>query len=299
VCSFPTRFARLRIGAALFCGLALVAACGEEPRTTPGLQARVFVDRTETRVGTPIGVTVEMEVPPGFDVDSPSPPPPDDRFHTESVEPLDPELLSAGSRHAIRWTLRARAAGDQQLPELLVPLVRPDGEVEPVPVGRLPIRVASTLEEFPERETYFDIRPAPDREPAWPASWTAGAAAAALSLAGLVFFLVRARRRRTPELDLCALAERCIGELEASLAEPDPRALAGRVDAALRGFVTARFAIDTRARTPRELPAQVDRPLVDLLAGIDGARFRRSPEREHVLALARDARGFLAGVGQR
>jgi hypothetical protein len=275
------------------------AACGEEPSAAPTLQARVFVDRTETRVGTPIGVTVEIEVPPGFDVDAPSPPPPDDRFHTDAVEPLEPELLPAGTRHALRWTLRARTAGDLQLPELVVPLVRPDGKVEPVPVARLPIRVASTLPEFPERETFFDIRPAPRESAAWPASWIAGGIAAAASLLLLAGFWLRAHRRRAPEFDVRALAERCIGALEAALSEPDPRALALRVDASLRAYVAARFAIDTRARTPDELPGEVDGAVVELLSGLDGARFRRSPDRERVLALARDARGFLARVGQR
>jgi hypothetical protein len=67
----------------------------------------------------------------------------------------------------------------------------------------------------------------------------------------------------------------------------------------LRDFVATRFAIDARARTPDELPDEVDRALVEVLAGLDGARFRRAAERERVLALLRDARGFLAGVGQR
>ncbi len=283
-----------RVRAALALALAC-AGCEPEPPPRVGLQTRVVVDRTDTRVATPIGVTIEIETPEGFGVERPTPPPPDERFHSDSVERLEPVLVPGGVRYGLLWTLRARAPGDLRLPELSVPLVRPDGSVLALPIGGIPIRVDATRSEFPERTAYFDIRPPPPDTGGLPREWLYGGAAAGLALAGLAVFWLRQRAHEAGLPDLDALAARAAAALEAALSEDDPRALATRVHGVLAELVATRFALASGAATPAELPAAVDRRVVAVLEGLDGARFSRAPERSAVLALARDARGVLGG----
>ena len=74
--------------AAVVCSL----ACSEPEAPRVGIETRVFVDRAEARVGDPIGVTIEIDTPPGFAIEPPSAPPPNAGFATDAVEALD--LLS-------------------------------------------------------------------------------------------------------------------------------------------------------------------------------------------------------------
>ena len=276
------------LAAALAC-----AGCDAQAPPRVGLQTRVVVDRTDTRVATPIGVTIEIETPEGFGVERPTPPPPDERFHTDSVERLEPVLVPGGMRFSLLWTLRARAPGDMRLPELSVPLVRPDGSVLALPIGGIPIRVDAVRSEFPERIAYFDIRPPPPDTGGLPREWLYGGAAAGLALAGLAVFWLRQRARETGLPDPDALAARAAAALEEALGEDDARALATRLHGVLAELVATRFALASAAATPAELPAAVDRRMVAVLEGLDGARFSRAPERAAVLSLARDARGVL------
>ena len=58
-------------GVARWGSLALLLAlvgCEQPTAAIPGLQTRVYIDRTEARVGDAIGVTIEIETPEGFDV---------------------------------------------------------------------------------------------------------------------------------------------------------------------------------------------------------------------------------------
>ncbi len=275
-----------------------LAACAPEPPPPAALRARVALDRTETRVATPIGVAIEIETPEGFGVEPPAPPPPDERFHTDSVERREPILVPGGVRTELLWTLRARTPGDLRLPELSVPLVRPDGRVEAFLVGGLPIRVLAASEEFPERALYFDIRPPPPDPGALPRAWLVGGAAAALSLAALALLWLRGRGGAALVPDADALAERAGAALEQALAADEPRELATRVHRVLADLVAARLGAESAAATPPELPAAVDRRLVAVLESLDGARFCRAPERAAVLSLARDAREALDHVGR-
>jgi hypothetical protein len=282
---------------ALLCAvLAAGLACSEEAMREPGIATRVFVDRTEARVGDPIGVTVEVETPLGFGLEKPAPPPPDERFLTEGVELLDPLLVPQGTRHRLLWTLRARRVGEERIPELELPLVRPDGEVLPLPVGGTPLLVRSVSADLPPRGTFFDVRPPPieERGPLWIP--LAGGTAALAGLAAA--WLWRRRRARVPAgPDVAGLLREAATALERALAEPDARRLAEALRAALLRFAGLRFEIDTSARTAGELSGEVDAALVEWLSGLEHARFRPRPERDEVLAIGREARAWVGGVG--
>jgi hypothetical protein len=275
----------------------VLLACAPEQEPITGIQTRVYVDRTETRVGSPIGVTVEIETPLGYSIETPAAPPPDERFLTEVVERLDPILLPGGVRHRLLWTLRARGTGDLQLPQLLVPLARPDGRIDPMPVGGVPIPVRSVRAEMPDREIYFDIQPAPATEGGSPWWWIgAGSAGALLTLiAGAA--LQRRRREAALHPSESALSADARAALAAALAEGDARVLARRVGDAIRAYVERRWKLDTASITPDELPEPIDGPLVDLLDRLDGVRFARHADREGVIAIAGDARAFFEARG--
>jgi hypothetical protein len=280
-------------------GLALVAvlACGEEATPVIGIETRIFVDRTEATVGDPIGVTIEIDTPEGFHVEPPASPPGDESFLSERVELLDPVWLSSGVRHRVVWTLRARSVGEHRLPELPVPISWPDGHIQPLPVGGIPLPVRSVREEVPGRQAYFDIRPAPplrDR-PAW--VWVAAGAAL---LAAIGFLLYRRAGVGGGETDEPAphLREALAG-IQSALAETEPRALAARVGAVLGDLVRGRWSIGGEAWTPEELPNEVDEEIVTALRALEGERFSSRPRREIVLETCRAVQAHLADVLRR
>jgi hypothetical protein len=109
--------------------------------------------------------------------------------------------------------------------------------------------------------------------------------------------LVVARRRRVVEPGPTEemLAREAIEAIEAALAEPDPRALAGAVGSALYAFAGGRFDIDTSSAVPEDLEPHVGARLVDLLRDLDRARFGARVTRERVVEGARSARVYLRG----
>jgi hypothetical protein len=280
--------------ALLLLGLTLLACAGEE-RSIPGIQTRVFVDRTEARVGDAVGITIEIETPPGFRLDRPAPPPPDERFLTESLEPLDALEVPGGRRHRLVWTVRARSVGEHRLPHVDVPLVFPDGRTEPLLVGGVPLPVRSVRAELPEQETYFDIRPAPEQESGTTWILIAAGVGGLGALLGLVLLLARRGGEVEAGPSGEALAREAIEAIEAALAEPDPRALAARVGRALYAYVGGRFEIETQSSVPEDLEVEVDAPLVDLLRALDRARFGPDSPRTRALETARSARAYLRG----
>jgi hypothetical protein len=284
---------------ALACALVLAIACSSEEPAPPSLSARVFLDRTELRVGDPLGLTIEIDAPPGYAVEAPTPPPPDPHFVTESLERLEPVLKPDGLRHRILWTLRARDLGEPTTPRLDVPLVRPDGVVQPLAVGGFPIPVRSVIEEVEQRDVYFDIQPAP--EPVRPRALAWGAAGVALAAAlGVGLLVVRRRRVRPPAAPTPAeLRSDAARRLEEALLEADPRALAAQLAATLWDFVARLSGETVGARTAGELPAGVDPRLAAVLAGLERVRFRRAPERAEALQLAAEARTLFRDADRR
>lgn len=264
------------------------AACGGDP-TPLGIGTRVTLDRSETHVGEPIGVTVEVETPAGYSVQTP-PAPSSGEFASDSVELVAPIAVPGGLRHHLLWTVRARAVGEQELPWLDIPLVRPDGAVQALRVGGVPLPVLSVKAELPERAAVFDIRAAPPQKPIPFWVYALAAAAAVAAVAGF-----RAARRRALAAEvaagrIAAAGHAALAALEGVESDSDARSFAGRVRAALLGFVAACWSVNTASVTPRELPAEVDGEIARILGGCDAARFARRPERAGLADFAERAR---------
>jgi hypothetical protein len=275
-------------------------ACVDETPSRRGIQTRVHIDRTEARVGDLFGVTVEIETPEGFVVESPAAPPSDEQFLTDRVEKLRSVGIPGGLRHQVLWTVRARTVGEHRLPELSVPLVWPNGRIQRLSIGSMPMPVRSVRAELPDREVYFDIEPAPPipTYPLWP--WLT---ATGVLGAGVTVLLLRRRRGReedvAPTLGPSALAHETLAELDAALAEREPRALAGQLTGVLRIFVQRRWTLEGNAWTPDEIPPEVDSPVVTALRQLEAARFARTASREQVLEGGRTAQIYLADVARR
>ena len=275
--------------AALVLAAALALACDDVKTPEAGIGARVTVDRSVARVGDPIGVTIEIETPPGFTLQTP-PAPGDGPFASDSVTLVAPITTSAGLRHHLLWIVRAREVGDQTLPWLEIPLVQPDGAVRPLRVGGVPLAVRSMLAELPAREAVFDIRTAPPVEPT--PLWVWALVAAGLALAVLA---VRALRRRAQTLRatttrLADVGRAALAELGEAERAADARVFAQRVRTALLDFVASVWTVDTTSATPAELPAAVDLELVRILHAVELARFAPWPALGPLAPLASKAR---------
>jgi hypothetical protein len=279
---------RASVAAALSAAAALACArAGDAPPL--GIGARVTLDRSESRVGDPIGVTVEIETPAGWALQAP-PPPASSAFASESLQLVAPIEVPGGLRHHVLWTVRAREVGDQELPWLEVPLVRPDGNVQPVRVGGVPLVVRSVKAELPERAAVFDIRVAPPQKPlpAW--FWLACAVAAAAAVGGVRALRARTRAAQAQATRIASAARTALAQLEGVEGETDAKRFAARVRAALLGFVAGAWRIETRAATPAELPAEVDGEIVGILSGLDAARFAPRAAQSAIAGLAERAR---------
>ena len=266
-----------------------LAACGRDVTPALGIGARVTLDRSETRVGEPIGVTVEVETPAGYALQTP-PAPSTGEFASDSVQLVPPIAVPGGLRHHLLWTVRARAVGEQELPWLDIPLVRPDGAVQALHVGGMPLPVLSVKADLPERAAVFDIRTAPPQKPVAPWVFALGAAAALAVVLGF-----RAARRRALAAEVAAgqvasAGRAALAALEGVEGDADARSFAGRVRAALLGFVAACWHLNTASVTPRELPAEVDGEIASILSGLERARFARRPERSGLADVAERAR---------
>lgn len=286
-------------GAAIVFLLVVAYGCTESTPEFRGIQTRIYVDRTEARVGDLLGVTVEVDTPDGFAVEAPDAPPSDEHFVTDRVERLRPVEIPGGVRHRVLWSLRPRTAGDHRLPELSVPLAWPDGRIQRLPVGSIPIPVRSVRAEFPDRDVYFDIEtppPLPSR-PVWP--WVAVTGTFAAGVAAFLLY----RRRSTGGLEARPepgpLAQETLAELDAALTENDPRALAAHLTLILRTFVERRWAVEGDAWTPAEIPPDVDARVATALRELEAARFAQTSLRGQVLDGVRTAQTYLADVSRR
>ena len=278
-----------RACAAALAASLLTLACRDTAPIESGIGARITLDRSEARVGDPIGVTVEVETPAGFTVQTP-PAPGDGPFASDSVRLVEPIATASGLRHHLLWVVRAREVGDQTLPWLEIPLVRPDGAVQPLRVGGVPLAVRSVRADLPAREAVFDIRSAPPIEPTPLWVWALAAAAT-----GLLILAWRALRRRAQRLQatttkLADAGRAALAELSEAERDGDARSFAGRVRAALLAFVGGVWSVDTRSATPAELPAAVDRELVRILHTLELARFAKRPALAPLTPLASQAR---------
>lgn len=270
-----------------------IAACSGEAEPVRGLQVRVHLDRAQARVGDPVGVTVEIDTPPGFSVGRPDPPSGGGAFTTESIEPGPRLELPGGLRHRVLWTLRAKRVGDQSLPRLDVPLVHPEGRIVPLPVGGVPFEVASVIAELPEREVFFDLRDPPPPEAPRGAYYVGGAT---LALLALVFGAAWWRRRHGVlggPPDPRVLAGEALAALRAAdeIAEARPRA--DRFSAALRAYASERWALPGEGRIPTEFEPAVAEAIVDLMRRLDSERFAAAPRVREIERSGAEARAWF------
>ena len=272
---------------------ALLAACGSEPPPLQGIQTRVFVDRSNARVGDPIGVTIEITTPPGYAIEAPDAPELSHGFSTQALETLASRATAQGLRHRVLWTLRARDLGDHVLPELAIPLIEPDGSRLTVRAGGLPLPVRSVRGELPEREVYFDIREPPPLEASRVPLLVGGALLTVALLLGSLVVRHRRDLAANAGLDPLALARQTLAQLELAAAWPDPRGFATHAQRAIWSFVEGRWRVPSAAATPDELPEGVDPGLGEVLASLEHTRFAPRPERAHVQAASERARAFL------
>lgn len=275
-----------------------VAGCAPEQPPLRGVRTGISLDRTASLVGDPLGVTIEVETPPGYRLELPATPVGDGPFVTESIQKLEPFEIPGGVRHHLLWTLRPRSVGEHALPELEVPLVRPDGRVQRLPLGALPFHVRSVREEVPEQEVFFDIRPAPQPKRRVPAAVLPALLVTALLGAGILLLRPGRRNQDPPLPDPEALTRESALSLEAAFTEPDARRLADRLVHALWPYIEGRWQIDTAPRTPVELPESVPAVLAEILESLERARFQKTPVREDVLELGRAARAALSDVAR-
>ncbi len=270
--------------------LLTLSSCAAEEAELQGIRTRVSVDRTETRVGDPIGVTVEIETPTDFKIEAPVAPG-SDIYFTESIRLVDPIRIHGGVRHHLLWTLRAREVGDAPLPQLLIGVVRPAGEIQRMAVGGVPLAVLSVRDTLPERDAYFDIRPAPPPEPLPGWIWAAAAGAGVFLCMIAAALWVRSSRRENDEVVSTAeLARVASASIEDALAEPDPRRLASSVQETALGFVGAVWPLPGENLTPAELPDAVDAELTGLIQELECVRFERQPTRGPLLETSRRLR---------
>lgn len=284
-----TRGARLALVALL------AAACGEVARPEPGIGARVTLDRSRARVGDPIGVTVEVETPEGFALQTPSAPA-DAAFASDPVQLVEPVRTDTGLRHHLLWVVRAREVGELALPWLEIPLLGSDGALRPLRVGGIPVSVLSVRADLPERAAIFDIRAAPATAPTPVWVWIAGGFAIAGAFAALRGLRRRARSLRQATTRLETTGRKALAGLGDPGRDADARAVASAMRGALLEFVAGVWGIDTSSATPAELPAAVDGELVRVLAALERARFARRPRLEPLAELASTARERVRNV---
>jgi hypothetical protein len=271
--------------------LALCAlACAAEPAPVArrGLEARIALDRSEALVGDRVGVTIEVDVPPGFEVQTPFLPA-SASFVTDAIESAP---APAGTeRRVLLWTLRPRQVGNQRLPELSIPFTAPGGEVDQLVLAGLPLRVLSVRGQLPERDASFDIRPAPAAPRDATRLWL-GLAALAL---GAALTLYAARRARRHSADPRQLARASLAALAAARAAA-PREAARLGASALRAFAAERWQLDLAARTPGELGDPIAAAQRASLAALERARFARAPLASEVTSSLDAAAEYLSDV---
>ncbi len=282
--------------AAWFALSVAIAACTPEAPPDRGIRSRVSVDRTQTRVGDAVGVTIEVETPERFSLEVPVAPG-DDAFFTDSIEQMEPIEIPGGLRHHLLWTVRAREVGEASLPTLDLGLVRPDGEIQRMRVGGVPLAVRSVRDTLPDREVFFDIRsaPPPDLFPAW--VWAAAAGACVtLAMVVLALWIRFAHRESETPPGARELAAAACQSIEDALEETDTRHMAARIEEAILVFVGEHWSVAVESCTPSDLPENIDRDLVRMLHSLESARFQASPTREPLLETARDARERIRHV---
>ena len=278
---------------------ALATACERPVEPVRGLQTRVLLDRSRARVGEPIGVTIEIDTPPGFSVGRPDVPGESRIFLTDSVESLESIEGAGGLRHRVLWTVRATAVGQHALPQLQIPLIHPDGRIQALPVGAIPLEVVSVRVELPDREVFFDLQDPPVVREARPGLLYGGVAGTMLlAIAAAVYWRRRHGVIGAPP-DPRRLAAAALLELAQSDAAEAPRDRADHCSQVVWEFLRECGNGLGAGSTPTDLSDRVVPLLIQALDGLDAARFSREPEADAVARCRDAARSHFEDVADR
>ena len=307
----------LRLASAL-AALLLIGAC-ERSEPVPGVPAPVspragtVIEPPDLRIGDVANVEVAVVVPPDHRV---RPIPAPERvpgLWILEAEEVPVERHASHHVHRTRFKVRARKTGETRWPAMTAVAESPDGELIELESAERPLRIHEVTSELSGRREPFSFR-AP-REPrreggfAVPALFGAGGTLLALAL---ITAVRRIRNRPSAPPPGPSVRESSWRATQAALeaardrVPEDPVAAADAASAALRAYVTRRWAAGAETATTEELAAR-EPPLgtssrwpelLRLLRALDGFRFRpvadEPLERDELAATLRDAQRFVA-----
>ncbi len=284
----------------------MLVACGPtvDAPTAPILQTEV--QPQIARVGDVVNIEIDVLTPGGYVVEKPASPLRSVDFYTESLE-IDPVLRDgSGLRHMIHWTLRPSAIGQLEIPKLQIPAIDPNGDIHRLQIETSNIEVRSTLETFPERETFFDIQPAPPIR-SW--RWLGTAGAVITGLLGLAWLGVAALRDRQKSLrpNLHRLANLSLERLRriGGLDSAEARARANMLSEITWGYIAASTFESVTCMTPLELkhaPAATNATymiLIDVLVRLETERFAQQSAPTRVDAIEHELQRYWEDVRER
>jgi hypothetical protein len=281
------------------------------------VSAAASVDRRGVTVGDRIGLTLVVEISPGYQITDTGVAKTMGEFEIlDSDRPQLTRLADGRTRFTFRYRMAAFRVGDLIFPRVNVAYQGSGGEVGVAPTAEIPIIVTSVIQPGESTDDVKPLKPQlrlPGAAPQIPP--LAIQAALALVVVAMLVLIVRqarraARRARegaTVEEGQLTPAQRAMAELNrvAALRLPEKGRYAehyGLVSNALRVYVRDRFGLAATERTPRELRdemlrAGIDRTeiatIYDILRDGEVARFHRTvsyPARaQHAVRAALDA----------
>jgi len=310
-----SRWRRLALAAVVAAAAALACSKAEEPRYNAPAQERaaLVLEPPTVALGDVADVVLTVVTRPGVSVSPPDAPGAVPGFQLVEREAQDVEKEPARWLHRTRIRVRAVDVGRFEFPGGKVQGQNAEGAALEIPYAALPLEVASSISEGPERRSPFGLRRLPPGRVGGPGAALAFVTGFAVALGGVgVVALVRrkrAERRARPapiETMETPAWEVARAALDAAEAEQgvDARAALDGTSRALRRYAAARFGADVPPRSIEELRGSSPPYLmttrwsgfVDLLGALDVARFAPHADAERAArasALLRTARAFV------
>jgi hypothetical protein len=310
-----SRGRRLARAAAIAAVAALACSQGEELRYAAPAQERaaLVLEPPQVALGDVADVVLTVVTRPGVSVAPPDAPGAIPGFQLVEREAQDVEKEPSRWLHRTRLRVRAIDVGRFEFPAGTVHGQSAEGAALEIPYAALPLEVASTIVEGPERRSPFGLRRLPAARVGGAGAALAFGAGVAVALGGVGVVALarrrRAERRAQPapvEVPQTPAWEVARASLDAAEAEQgaDPRGALDGAARALRRYAAARFGADVPPRSIEELRSTAPPFLmttrwsgfVDLLAALDVARFAPHSDAERAARaseLLRAARAFV------